>query len=86
MIHIPKTGGNSFTSDGKEVVAPSSFVENYERSWRCTGHHKDQVDVMLFRQPLEHVLSQFLHCKFMKAWNRSPVLDGTEAISLRDRV
>ena len=64
LIHIPKTGGTSEIQDGPLVVAPHSFVANTEEALKATPHTAHQVDVINLRLPIDHVLSQFLQCKY----------------------
>ena len=64
LIHIPKTGGTSEAKDGPLVVAPHSFIRNQETALKATPHTANQVDVINLRLPIDHVLSQFLQCKY----------------------
>ncbi|CAK9114469.1 unnamed protein product [Durusdinium trenchii] len=74
LIHIPKTAGSSLRGDGKAVVAPAEFKLNFESSWVRTVHAEDQVDMVMLRFPLDHVLSQFMECKYDQAWKPSPLV------------
>lgn len=64
FIHIPKCAGTSFKADAALVVAPAPFQENEEKPWQSTPHSDRQVDLVIFRSPLLHVLSQFMECKY----------------------
>ena len=64
-IHIPKTGGTSFLVDARKTLDRVPLVDNWEQ---CLGSStaiwkRNATFVVLFRSPLHHVLSQFLHCK-----------------------
>ncbi|CAJ1431004.1 unnamed protein product [Effrenium voratum] len=75
LIHIPKTAGVSFGLDASSIVQPASFRDNKERAWRHTYHDENQQDIVMLRHPLEHVLSQFMECKY--DWWGSMSVRGT---------
>lgn len=64
FIHIPKCAGTSFRADASLVVAPSYFQENREESFQSTPRGDSQIDMIIFRSPLVHILSQFMECKY----------------------
>jgi hypothetical protein len=68
LVHIPKTGGDSFLSDSRAVLPRSAFICGAETAYRYhrTGGGKT---VAMLRNPTSHVLSQFLECKY-DGWGR----------------
>jgi len=66
-VHIPKTGGRSFESDARKIFAPIGVIENLENCFKVTEFQwrssKTKMLAVLFRSPMQHVLSQFLWCK-----------------------
>jgi hypothetical protein len=68
LVHIPKTGGDSFLSDAPAVLPRSAFIAGSETPYR---YHRAAggKTVALLRNPASHVLSQFLECKY-DAWAR----------------
>ena len=76
FIHIPKCAGSSFLQDsGRFLRVGDTLRGNSERSFAHTlGHARDMV--VLLRDPMEHVYSQFLECKYDK-WGKR-VTRGTK--------
>jgi len=77
FLHIPKTAGTSFIADAMMVI-PSSipFQDNGELSLLGTPRMENETRVVMIRHPLDHVLSQFLECKY--DWWGKRVTAGTD--------
>jgi len=56
FLHIPKTGGHSFDSDGRRIFKTLGQGET------CYSEVESQTVVTFFREPRRHVLSQYWHC------------------------
>ncbi|CAE7758412.1 unnamed protein product [Symbiodinium pilosum] len=77
FLHIPKTAGTSFVADAMLMVPSSvAFLDNGELSLLGTPHFRNETRVVMLRNPLDHVLSQFLECKF--DWWGKRVTAGTD--------
>ena len=98
FIHIPKCAGDSFMADARHSVSPTPFLNNRERCLADRNSGDDQILAIVLRNPVKHVLSQFLHCKYAHPANwRDPafpsapgVYDGfeewiTHFLQLKDR-
>jgi hypothetical protein len=72
-LHIPKTAGSSLSVDIKQVLPAG---EGYWSKERCLLHAspkdpaKGDIDIAYFRDPMSHVYSQFLECKYDEDWKR----------------
>ena len=63
-IHVPKTAGDSFmTLSSRHMPTGSSLQGNEEKSYSLTTPKSNPM-VLFLREPTEHVLSQFLECKY----------------------
>ncbi|CAE7206022.1 unnamed protein product [Symbiodinium sp. CCMP2456] len=77
FLHIPKTAGTSFFADAMFMIPSNmSFLDNGELSLLGTPHVQNETRVVMIRSPLDHVLSQFLECKF--DWWGKRVTAGTD--------
>jgi len=56
FLHIPKTGGHSFDSDGRSIFGTLDQAET------CYSEVASQTVVTFFREPRRHVFSQYWHC------------------------
>jgi hypothetical protein len=69
-IHIPKTAGESFLLDSPFHIGVGSTMQgNAEKTYYETpslfqNDKKRRYSVVFLRQPTNHVLSQFLECKY----------------------
>ena len=68
-VHVPKTAGISFLKDAQQILGKIQMVHNGEQCFDSSIAiwHDNTVFAMMFRSPLGHVLSQFLHCKIWAA-------------------
>lgn len=65
IVHIPKCSGTSFYEDAKKLVARGIRVEtNHEQPILNTERHSRVFLMSFLRHPVEHVMSQFLMCKY----------------------
>jgi hypothetical protein len=63
FVHIPKTAGDSFMKDSPQhMPIGASLQGNFEDSLRSTN--RTWPLMVFFRDPTNHVLSQFLECKY----------------------
>ncbi|CAK0828138.1 unnamed protein product [Prorocentrum cordatum] len=56
FLHIPKTGGHSFDTDGREIFRSMNQGET------CFSEVASETLVTFFRDPQLHVVSQYWHC------------------------
>ena len=69
MTHIAKTGGRSVRSEMLRLVRPVGGAEQCYPPFA----HASRVNVIFFREPRGHVLSQYLHGAYAgKAAKRAP--------------
>ncbi|CAJ1400162.1 unnamed protein product [Effrenium voratum] len=86
FVHIAKTAGTSFQVDGGSLVQPAmEFFHNGEACFDVTETLLPNATyAVLFRSPVPHILSQFLHCKefvlpaagFCKSFAEGDVYEG----------
>jgi len=75
FIHIPKTAGSMFLHHSAQHMPIGDAIKgNKERTFNMTPGQPEQMVVFL-RDPVSHVFSQFLECKF-DSWGRA-VTKGT---------
>jgi hypothetical protein len=87
IMHIPKTGGVTLSTDATEMVGDTDigvfsteacrdeFLTNtgWPQNYDCDfGAHKEDVVLTLFRHPREHVVSQYYECS-SDHWGRKMV-------------
>jgi hypothetical protein len=56
FLHIPKTGGHSFDTDGREIF------QSLDEGETCYSLVASETVVTFFRDPRLHVVSQYWHC------------------------
>lgn len=92
LIHIPKTAGTSFERDimaiktllgdeVDEIPGRKSFKGHFQdyQNEKCyyVKYSKSDFNVMLFRNPRDHVYSQYLEIKWDPKFQRHHFTDGT---------
>ena len=72
FYHTPKTGGDSFKNLFKDGQKHQQWPSFWSNEW-CPGavpRCDNQTDVVLFREPRAHVLSQYFECRD-SPWGRT---------------
>ena len=68
FIHIPKTAGDSFMKEaGNHMLTGTNVRGNRERPFLASDTSLPMV--VFLRNPMSHVLSQFLECKY-DSWGK----------------
>lgn len=69
LMHIPKTAGSSFLKDSPALLPKGTVLKgNEEMPWYGMKHAERRTQgsalAVFFRNPVSHVYSQFLECKY----------------------
>jgi len=61
FLHTPKTAGSSFLKDAPEHMPTSTSLRGSED---CTKSRERSMTMLMLRSPVDHVISQFMECRY----------------------